>query len=38
MTRNGVYVVGFDIKLDGEDKSTALLNIETDFEKPPTEN
>ena len=28
---NGVYVVGFDIKLDGEDKSTALLNLETDF-------
>ena len=27
----GVYVVGFDIKLDGESKSSALINIETDF-------
>lgn len=27
----GVYVVGFDIKLDGENKSTALINLETDF-------
>ena len=24
-------VVGFDIKLDGESKSSALINIETDF-------
>lgn len=30
---DGVYVVGFDIKLDGEDKSTALINLETDFGK-----
>ena len=30
---NGVYVVGFDIKLDGESKSSALINIETDFGK-----
>lgn len=28
---DGVYVVGFDIKLDGENKSTALINLETDF-------
>ncbi len=28
---DGVYVVGFDIKLDGESKSSALINIETDF-------
>ena len=30
---DGVYVVGFDIKLDGESKSTALINLETDFGK-----
>ena len=30
---DGVYVVGFDIKLDGEEKSTALINLETDFGK-----
>ena len=30
---DGVYVVGFDIKLDGENKSTALINLETDFGK-----
>ena len=30
---NGVYVVGFDIKLNGENKSTALINLETDFGK-----
>ena len=30
---DGVYVVGFDIKLDGEAKSTALINLETDFGK-----
>ena len=30
---DGVYVVGFDIKLDGEKKSTALINLETDFGK-----
>lgn len=28
---DGVYIVGFDIKLDGEAKSSALINIETDF-------
>ena len=30
---DGVYVIGFDIKLDGERKSTALINLETDFGK-----
>ena len=30
---DGVYVIGFDIKLDGEKKSTALINLETDFGK-----
>ena len=30
---DGVYVVGFDIKLEGENKSTALINLETDFGK-----
>ena len=30
---DGVYVVGFDIKLDGENKSTALINLETDYGK-----
>ena len=30
---DGVYVVGFDIKLDGENKSTSLINLETDFGK-----
>lgn len=27
----GVVIVGFDIKLDGEKESTALINIETDY-------
>lgn len=30
---DGAYVVGFDIKLDGEKKSTALLNLEIDYGK-----
>lgn len=30
---DGIYVVGFDIKLDGESKSTALLNLEVDYGK-----
>lgn len=30
---DGVYVVGFDIKLDGEAKSTALINLEVDYGK-----
>lgn len=30
---DGIYVVGFDIKLDGEAKSSALINIETDVGK-----
>ena len=30
---DGVYVVGFDIQLDGEHKSSALINIETDVGK-----
>ena len=30
---DGVYVVGFDIKLDGEDKSTALINLEVAYGK-----
>lgn len=29
----GVLIVGFDIKLNGEDKSTALINVEADFGK-----
>ena len=29
----GVVIVAFDIKLDGEDKSTALINIEVDVGK-----
>ena len=28
---DGVLIVGCEIKLDGEDKSTALLNIEADI-------
>ena len=28
---DGVYVVGFDIKLNGEDESTALIKLETDY-------
>jgi ACT domain-containing protein len=28
---NGVYVNSFDIKLDGEDKSSALISIEADI-------
>ena len=28
---DGVFVVGFDIKLDGEKKSTALINLEVDY-------
>ena len=30
---DGVVIVAFDIKLNGEDKSTALINIETDIGK-----
>ena len=30
---DGIYVVGFDIKLDGEDKSTALINLEVAYGK-----
>ncbi|MBQ9025038.1 MAG: amino acid-binding protein [Methanobrevibacter sp.] len=30
---DGVYVVGFDIKLDGEKKSTALINLEVAYGK-----
>ena len=30
---DGIYIVGFDIKLDGEAKSSALINIETDVGK-----
>ena len=30
---DGVYVVGFDIKLDGEKKSTALINLEVGYGK-----
>lgn len=29
----GILIVGFDIKLDGEAKSTALINIEADLGK-----
>ena len=31
MDKINSLVVGFDIKLDGESKSSALINIETDF-------
>lgn len=30
---DGIFVVGFDIKLDGEEKSTALINLEVDYGK-----
>ena len=30
---DGVVIVAFDIKLDGEEKSTALINIEADIGK-----
>lgn len=30
---DGIYVVGFDIQLNGENKSSALLNIEADADK-----
>ena len=30
---DGIYVVGFDIRLDGEDKSTTLLNLEVAYGK-----
>lgn len=30
---DGVQIVGFDIKLNGEDKSTALINVEADIGK-----
>lgn len=30
---DGVYVVGFDIRLDGEKKSTALINLEVAYGK-----
>lgn len=30
---NGVLIVGFDIKLNGEEKSTALINLEVDYGK-----
>ena len=30
---DGVVIVGFDIKLNGEEKSTALINIEADVGK-----
>ena len=30
---DGVYVVGFDIRLDGEKKSTAMLNLEIAYGK-----
>ena len=33
---DGVGIVGFDIKLNGEDKSTALINIEVDVGKKQT--
>lgn len=33
---DGAYVIGFDIKLDGESKSSALINIETDLGKKQT--
>ena len=29
----GILIVGFDIRLDGEAKSTALINIEADLGK-----
>lgn len=30
---DGIYVVGFEIQLDGEQKSSALINIEADVDK-----
>ncbi|WP_407421682.1 amino acid-binding protein [Methanobrevibacter sp.] len=33
---DGVVIVGFDIKLNGEEKSTALINIEADIGKKQT--
>ena len=33
---DGVVIVAFDIKLNGEEKSTALINIETDVGKKQT--
>lgn len=30
---DGIYVIGFDIRLDGEDKSTALINLEVSYGK-----
>ena len=33
---DGVVIVAFDIKLNGEEKSTALINIETDIGKKQT--
>ncbi|MBE6508768.1 MAG: amino acid-binding protein [Methanobrevibacter sp.] len=33
---DGITIVGFDIKLNGEDKSTALINIEADVGKKQT--
>lgn len=30
---DGIYVIGFDIRLDGEDKSTALINLEVAYGK-----
>lgn len=33
---DGIAIVGFDIKLNGEDKSTALINIEADVGKKQT--
>ena len=33
---DGVVIVAFDIKLDGEDKSTALINIEADVGRKQT--
>jgi ACT domain-containing protein len=32
----GVMIVAFDIKLKGEDESTALINIEVDIGKKQT--
>ena len=29
----GVVIIGFDIKLNGEEESTALINIEADIGK-----
>ena len=33
---NGVLIVAFDLKLNGEEKSTALINIEADIGKKQT--